>query len=79
MTLAVMSRAMLGHTGRALTAGPATIAAYALVIVGAVLRVMAPVLPVDPMAAIAVAGLSWGAGFAVFFAVYGPMGWRDST
>ncbi len=75
MTLAVMSRAMLGHGGRALTAGPATVAAYGLVIAGAALRVMAPSLPVDTMSAVIVAGLCWSAGFALFFAVYGPMGW----
>ncbi|MEE8334318.1 MAG: NnrS family protein [Alphaproteobacteria bacterium] len=79
MTLAVMSRAMLGHTGRALTAGPATVAAYGLVIAGAALRVMAPFLPVDTMVVITIAGLSWSTGFVVFFAVYGPMGWRDSA
>jgi len=75
MTLAVMSRAMLGHTGRALTAGRATVAAYALVIAGAALRVAAPALPVDYVSAVVVAGLCWSAGFALYFAVYGPMGW----
>jgi len=37
ITLAVMTRASLGHTGRALTAGPGTIAIYALITL-AVLR-----------------------------------------
>jgi len=77
MTLAVMSRAMLGHTGRALTAGPATVAAYGLVIAGAALRVLASSLPVDYLGASVAAGLCWSAGFAVFVAVYGPMAWRN--
>ena len=42
MTLAVMTRASLGHTGRARHAGPMTVVMYVLVNLGAVLRVLAP-------------------------------------
>ena len=73
MTLAVMTRATLGHSGRALTAGPATMAIYGLVTVGAVLRVAAPHLPVDHLATVGLAGAFWSAGFALFVIVYGPM------
>jgi uncharacterized protein involved in response to NO len=39
MTLAVMTRATLGHTGRALAAGPATTAIYALITLAAAARI----------------------------------------
>jgi len=42
MTLAVMTRASLGHTGRTLAAGPGTTTIYALVTLAAALRVLAP-------------------------------------
>ncbi len=40
MTLAVMTRASLGHSGRALTAGPTTSAIYALIIAAALARIL---------------------------------------
>jgi uncharacterized protein involved in response to NO len=42
MTLAVMTRASLGHTGRTLTAGPITKAIYGLITAAAVFRVLSP-------------------------------------
>ena len=39
MIVAVMTRATLGHTGRALVASPATVAAYVLLLAAALLRV----------------------------------------
>ncbi|MCX8474792.1 MAG: NnrS family protein [Sphingomonas sp.] len=73
MTLAVMTRATLGHTGRALRAGPGTQAIYALVTAGAALRFAAPMLPFDYVHAIGAAGALWGAAFLLFVIVYGPM------
>lgn len=74
MTLAVMSRAALGHTGRPLTA-PAPVAwAYGLVSAAAGVRVfvpiVAPALYVDGMVA---AGVLWVAAFGLFVAVYAPI------
>ncbi|MFO1046676.1 MAG: NnrS family protein [Geminicoccaceae bacterium] len=45
MTLAIMTCATLGHTGRALAADRTTVAVYALVQAGALLRVVALALP----------------------------------
>ena len=42
MTLAVMTRASLGHTGRPRHAGPATVCIYLLVTVAALVRVFGP-------------------------------------
>jgi uncharacterized protein involved in response to NO len=73
MILSVMTRATLGHTGRALHADAATIAIYALVTVAAVLRVAAA-WAIDAQAGLLEAsGLTWVAAFALFAAKYGPM------
>ena len=73
MTLAIMTRATLGHTGRALTADRATVAIYVLVQAGAALRVGAPILPADYAACLTVAALLWGGAFALYLVRYGPM------
>ena len=71
MTLAVMTRATLGHTGQALHAGPATQAIYACVLLGALLRVCAAVHGSLPL--IEAGGTLWIAGFAGYVVVYGPL------
>ena len=73
MTLAIMTRATLGHTGRDLTADRVTVVLFGLVQAGALLRVVAPVLPVPYGNALAVAGALWGAAFLLFVWRYGPM------
>jgi uncharacterized protein involved in response to NO len=72
MTLAVMTRATLGHTGRALRADRATVAIYAFVTLGAAIRVAAPFLPFDYMRSIELAGALWGGAFLLFLISYGP-------
>lgn len=72
MTLAVMTRATLGHTGRALHADGWTQGIYLLVTLGALVRVAAPMLPVDYMRSIETAGALWGAAFLLYLLVYGP-------
>src|SRR6185312_12465234 len=67
MTLAVMTRATLGHTGRPLQAGAATQAIYALVLAGALLRIAAAFLPSTML--LEAAGAAWIAGFAGFVLV----------
>jgi uncharacterized protein involved in response to NO len=73
MTLAVMTRASLGHTGRRLTAGPATLAIYALVTLGALVRVAAYALPGDPLTALAVGGALWAGAFLLYALRYAPI------
>ncbi|MFO1075888.1 MAG: NnrS family protein [Geminicoccaceae bacterium] len=73
MTLAIMTRATLGHTGRELTADGATVVIFALVQAGALLRVVAPVAPLPYEAGLAAAALLWGGAFVLFVARYGPM------
>ncbi|MBX6327559.1 MAG: NnrS family protein [Pseudolabrys sp.] len=71
MTLAVMTRATLGHTGQALQAGPATQAVYALVLAAALLRIGAAFA--GSYALLEWAGAAWIIGFVVFVVVYGPL------
>ncbi len=73
MTLAVMTRATRGHTGRPLEADGATVAIYVLVNLGALLRVAAPLLPLDYILSIRLAGGLWGGAFLLFVLVYGRM------
>lgn len=72
MVLAVMTRATLGHTGRALRADGATTAAYALVGTAALVRAFGPVL-LPHAAAYGVAGACWTAGFGLFLWRYAPV------
>jgi len=73
MTLAVMTRATLGHTGQALTASRGTTAIYGLVTIAAALRVAAPLLAGHYVAAVTAAGLAWSGAFLLFAALYGPL------
>ena len=72
MTLAVMTRATLGHTGRPLVADRGTQAIYGLVTLGALLRVAAPWLPTDYAATVGLAGAVWAGAFLLFALKYGP-------
>lgn len=72
MTLAVMTRASLGHTGRELRADGATQAIFALVTTGALVRFAAPALPVDYTGALHLAGTLWGGAFLLFLIAYAP-------
>ena len=73
MMLAVMSRAALGHTGRALRAHPLTVAAYVLVSVAALARIAVALLPDFQMALLTATAASWIGAFALFLTVYAPI------
>jgi uncharacterized protein involved in response to NO len=73
MTLAIMTRASLGHTGHALAAGPLTHGIYATVVIAAVLRVAAAVLPDAMTLLLCASGAAWIAAFWMFAAGYGPL------
>ncbi|MFN4129248.1 MAG: NnrS family protein [Paracoccaceae bacterium] len=68
MTLAVMMRASLGHTGRALQAGPALTLAFACVAMAAVVRVTVP-LPLG----LWIAAALWTVGFGIFVWRFAPV------
>ena len=76
MILAVMTRASLGHTARELKASPLTVLTYALVTLGALLRVAASLRLIDYDMGIDVAGIAWGGAFLLFLIAYAPVLWR---
>lgn len=71
MILAVMTRATRGHTGRTLSADAWTMLIYALVNLGAVLRVVAPFSPTSYTAAMLIAAVFWSGAFLLFAVIYG--------
>lgn len=73
MTLAVMTRATLGHTGQALTAGAGTVAIYLALILSVLARVSGGVWPEFSGPLNTVAGLFWIAAFGGFAVVYGAL------
>jgi uncharacterized protein involved in response to NO len=72
MTLAVMTRASLGHSGQRLHAGALTQAIYATIVVAALTRVCAAFEPDLAAVLLTVAGAAWIAAFWGFAAGYGP-------
>ncbi len=78
MTLAVMTRASLGHTGRPRHAGPLTVCIYTLINVGAVLRVFGPMTGFSTNLVMGVAAVSWSGAYLLFAMVYGPFLLRPS-
>jgi uncharacterized protein involved in response to NO len=73
MTLAMMTRATLGHTGHALAASRGTQLVYLAVIVAMLARVAAGLWPEAMVPLLHAAATAWVAGFAGFAAIYGPM------
>ncbi len=70
MTLAMMTRASLGHTGQALKAMPPTQIIYALAFLSVLARIAAAFSP--SIALLHLAALLWAAAFAGFAITYGP-------
>jgi uncharacterized protein involved in response to NO len=71
MTLAVMTRASLGHTGRALSADGVTRAVYVLITLAALLRLAAPLAGAGAVILTSLAGFAWTLSFAAFAFHYG--------
>jgi uncharacterized protein involved in response to NO len=74
LTLGMMARVALGHTGRPLRASPLVALAFILVNVAAVVRVAGPLLTLRyTKAVISAAGALWITGFVLFLVVYIPI------
>ena len=70
MTLAVMTRATLGHTGRPVTAGAGTTTIFGLVTLAAVLRLLAPLGDADYAILLWLAAIAWSSAFGLFVLLY---------
>jgi uncharacterized protein involved in response to NO len=73
LTLAVMTRATRGHTGRTLTAPTTTTAIYMAVAAAALARIAAALVPHWSAIMLILSALGWVAGFVGFVVLYGPM------
>lgn len=76
MTLAMMTRATLGHMARPLAASRATQLIYLAVIAAMFARIAMEVFPAATMPLMYGAAIAWIAAFAGFVVAYGPMLWR---
>ena len=73
LTLAVMTRATLGHIGRALSANRATEVVYGAIVAAAVLRIVAALAGAQANLLLHLSALAWIIAFVAFVASYGPM------
>jgi uncharacterized protein involved in response to NO len=74
LTLGMMARVSLGHTGRAIRASNAIAIAFVLINLAALLRVLLPIaLPNWYNMLIYVSTLSWLAAFSLFMFIYAPI------
>ncbi|MDD5272323.1 MAG: NnrS family protein [Methylovulum sp.] len=74
VTLGMMARVALGHTGRALRVSNAIALAFVLINLAAVLRVLLPIaFPASLDALIYASTLCWLAAFALFILIYLPI------
>ncbi|RBP03038.1 uncharacterized protein involved in response to NO [Roseiarcus fermentans] len=73
MTLAMMTRATLGHTGHALVASRTTVFAYLCIAVALAARIVMAMAPDAALLLMHVAACAWAFGFAAFLFAYAPM------
>lgn len=73
MTLAVMTRATRGHTGRPLTASPTTTLSYCCLFAAAVLRPLAEAVPALYSVLLDASGAAFILAFVLFVGEYAPM------
>ena len=74
LTLGMMARVSLGHTGRMLEPAPLMTLAFVAINVAALIRVMVPLLfPAAYSQSMTLAGLVWMAAFGLFATIYTPI------
>jgi uncharacterized protein involved in response to NO len=72
MTLAIMSRATLGHTGRPMRAPRPVVAGYLMITAAAIARLAAALAPVNAVPLLMISGALWSLAFAAFALCLGP-------
>ena len=74
LTLGMMARVSLGHTGRMLQPHPAMAWSFALINLAVVFRVLLPTVEIFPYEAdVALATAVWEAAFLIFLVIYTPI------
>ncbi|MBC7482572.1 MAG: NnrS family protein [Rhizobacter sp.] len=84
LIIGMVTRTARGHTGRPLKVSKAEVAAYALVMAGALLRTLVPLVPLVPFVAsspsvplIIAAAVAWSSAFVLYLWVFAP--WLTRT
>lgn len=73
LIIAMITRTARGHTGRPLQASRAEVAAYALVLAAAAVRVLLPLVAPQWLTAwLALAATAWAAAFLIYLVIYTP-------
>jgi len=76
MIVGVMTRASLGHTGRALVVARPTVYAYIFLTAAVIARVFGPAfLPLSYSGVIVLTAILWTAAFVLYLRVYAPILW----
>lgn len=74
ITLGMMARVSLGHSGRPLTTSPTVVASFVLITLAAIARVLTPILSVlEYRTGVYAAGILWSAAFALYLVAYAPV------
>jgi len=74
ITLGMITRTALGHTGRPLKAGPVEISAYLSMLLAALLRVLFPLLaPASLMLGVQLSAALWSLSFVLYLVRYTPL------
>jgi uncharacterized protein involved in response to NO len=77
ITLGMMSRVSLGHTGRAINHSKVLLIAFVLIGFTPLLRVILPLLlPEQYLNLVMLSGFSWTSAFVLFVAIYTPILWK---
>jgi len=73
LTLGMMARVTLGHTGRALVPPRSVVVAFALIVLAATARVVAPLIsPLHYRVWVIIAGTLWSAAFTLYLVAFAP-------
>lgn len=72
MTLAIMTRATRGHTGRSMTAPWSTVLIYVCLVVAALSRIAVPLFPDATTPLLHLSATGWILGYGLFAILYGP-------
>jgi uncharacterized protein involved in response to NO len=78
MTLAVMMRAAMGHTGRVLEAGVGLSAGFAALLIAGLLRVLLPEAHLAGQSGLVWAAFFWSLAFALYLWRVGPWLWQPN-
>lgn len=73
LIMGMITRTALGHSGRPVRAGRAETICYTLVLLAALLRVAASLIPPATMALMLGAGTAWSAAFLLYAITYAPI------